>query len=87
MTPAHPQYELFKSFEFPPTVFSTLVRLIHGARKKAYFDVFGDISLAAADRVGADGFKIYASDIGNNPFIEKVLSIGKPVLISVGERR
>ncbi|MBK8574362.1 MAG: N-acetylneuraminate synthase family protein [Elusimicrobia bacterium] len=84
LTPIHPQYQLFRSFEFPQSEFSKIVRLVHRARKKAYFDVFGEKSLALADRVGADGFKIYASDIGNDSFIKKVISYGKPVLISVG---
>lgn len=84
LTPSHPQYSLFKSFEFPLPVFSKMVRLLHGVRKKAFFDVFGDKSLEMADRAGADGFKIYASDIGNNSFVKKVISYGKPVLLSVG---
>jgi sialic acid synthase SpsE len=84
LSPFHPQYRLFKSLELSSSVFLKMVRLIHGAGKKAYFDVFGEKSLAMARRVGADGFKIYASDIGNEPFIKAVLSHGKPVLVSVG---
>jgi N,N'-diacetyllegionaminate synthase len=84
LTPAHPQYQLFKSLEFGPEIFGGAVKRVHAAKKTAFFDVFGETSLALARRAGADGFKIYASDIGNRPFIKKVVSLGKPVLISTG---
>ena len=47
-------------------------------------DVYGEYSLGIAQNNGVHGFKIHSEDFFNSYFIEKVINIGKPVLINLG---
>lgn len=55
--PTYPYYDLFKSLEMSDEVWMGLVKRVHGAGKRIYFDVYGDRSLSLASSLGADGVK------------------------------
>lgn len=80
--PYYPYYELFKSLEMPFAVWKKLETTVHGARRKMYFDIYGNRSLLTAKKLKADGVKISASDFYNTDLVHAAVDSFKKVFIS-----
>jgi N,N'-diacetyllegionaminate synthase len=80
----HSQLALFRSLEFTDAVWRKAVAKAKSAGKKVAFDIFGDRSLARAAALGADLFKVYASDVDDLAFIRRVMARKRPVYVSTG---
>lgn len=82
--PTYPYYDLFKSLEMSDEVWMGLVKRVHEAGKRIYFDVYGDRSLALARSLGADGVKISTTDFYNLPLIKQAFIDFDTVFVSTG---
>lgn len=82
--PTYPYYDLFKSLEMSDEVWMGLVKKVHEAGKRIYFDVYGDRSLVLARSLGADGVKISTTDFYNLPLIKQAFSDFDTVFVSTG---
>lgn len=82
--PSYPYYDLFKSLEMDEAVWEGLVKTVHAAGKKIYFDVYGIHSIELAKKINADGIKISATDFYNTPLIKKAFSLFDTIYISTG---
>lgn len=82
--PSYPYYDFFSSLEMPEEVWQKLVKMVHDAGKKIYFDVYGPISLQLAKRLGADAVKISTTDFYNILLIKKAFSLFEKVIVSTG---
>lgn len=82
--PTYPYYDLFKSLEMSDEVWMGLVKRVHGAGKRIYFDVYGDRSLSLASSLGADGVKISTTDFYNLPLIKQAVIDFDTVFVSTG---
>jgi sialic acid synthase SpsE len=82
--PYYPYYDLFKSLEMDESVWEGLIKMVHGAGKKIYFDVYGMHSIEIASRLKADGIKISTTDFYNTPLVKKAFSLFDTVYISIG---
>lgn len=82
--PTYPYYDLFKSLEMSVEVWMGLVKRVHEAGKRIYFDVYGDRSLAIAHSLGADGVKISTTDFYNLPLIKQAFAGFDNVFVSTG---
>lgn len=82
-TPDYQHYALFRSLEMPDEKW---VRLVEEARKleiRVILDVFGDRSLALAERLGVNEIMVHATDLTNMPLIEKIAA-GKAERVVLG---
>jgi len=77
-------YDLFKSLEMPKKNWKQVIDIIHGQNKLALGEVFGKRSAELMLELGADAFKIHASDLSNIPFLKEIGKSNKPILLSVG---
>ena len=82
--PTYPYYDLFKSLEMDESVWEGLVKSVHDAGKKIYFDVYGPISLQLAHKLGADGVKISTTDFYNTALIKNAFAQFSRVIVSTG---
>lgn len=82
--PAYPYYDLFKSLEMNDEIWMDLVKRVHGAGKRIYFDVYGACSMTLARSLGANGVKISTTDFYNLPLIKQAFSGFDNVFISTG---
>jgi sialic acid synthase SpsE len=80
--PEYPYYGLFKSLEMPLAIWQGLERAVHAAKKKLYFDIYGDKSLAIAKKLNADGVKISATDFYNTELVNKALKTFPAIFVS-----
>ena len=84
LTSNHPRFGHFAEIEFPRDFWPAAVASVQNAGCKAYCDVFGVEAFETARAAGADGFKIHASDLRNQPLLERLASAGAPVFVSAG---
>jgi N,N'-diacetyllegionaminate synthase len=82
--PSYPYYSLFASLEMKEEVWAGLVKMVHDAGKKIYFDVYGPISISLALKLGADAVKISTTDFYNTPLVKEAFSSFSKVIISTG---
>lgn len=82
--PSYPYYGLFKSLEMDDSVWEGLVKTVHAAGKKIYFDVYGTHSIELARKLNADGIKISTTDFYNRPLINAAFSLFDTIYISTG---
>lgn len=82
--PTYPYYGLFKSLEMPDAEWDKIAATIRKAGRKLYFDIYGDLSLQLARRLGADGVKISTTDFYNGPLLKSAFSHFPQVFVSVG---
>ena len=82
--PDYPYYDLFKSLEMERSVWEYLVSLVRKQKKRIYFDVFGEGSLALAKRLGADGVKISTTDFYNISLVKQAFRVFDYVILSTG---
>lgn len=80
--PEYPYYGLFKSLEMSNTVWQAIEKAVHGAKRKLYFDIYGDKSLAVAKKLKADGVKISATDFYNTDLVKKSVKTFPKIFIS-----
>lgn len=80
--PEYPYYSLFKSLEMSYTVWQKLERAVHEARRKMYFDIYGNKSLKMAKKLHADGVKISATDFYNTDLVHDAVKEFPKVFIS-----
>ena len=82
--PSYPYYDLFKSLEMDESVWRGLVETVQAAGKKIYFDVYGERSLAMAEKLKVDGVKISTTDFYNIPLIKNAFARFPRVFVSTG---
>ena len=82
--PDYPYYDLFKSLEMEEAVWGKLVNMVHDAGKKIYLDIYGNMSLVLAKKLGADGVKISTTDFYNTPLVSKAFLSFDTVIVSTG---
>ena len=83
-TPDYVWYDLFKTLEMDETIWQGLAQRIHDNNQLLYFDVFGFKSLAAANRIGADGVKLSTTEFYNIDLMKEALQTFDKVIVSVG---
>jgi N,N'-diacetyllegionaminate synthase len=82
--PAFSYYDLYIKLQMSDEAWSSIVNRVHERGMLAICDVFGLESLARADRLGMDGFKVHNADVSNLPLLSGIGATGKPVLLSTG---
>jgi len=82
--PDYPYYGLFKSLEMEKSVWQRLVSQVKAAKKKIYFDVYGDRSINLAKELEVDGVKISTTDFYNFPLLKQVFANFDNVYVSTG---
>ncbi len=82
--PDYPYYELFKSLEMEKNVWQGLVSQVRNAKKKIYFDVYGDRSINLAKELEVDGVKISTTDFYNFPLLKEAFANFDNVYVSTG---
>jgi sialic acid synthase SpsE len=82
--PTYPYYDLFKSLEMRHEAWEKLVEMTHAAKRKIYFDVYGDKSADLALSLHADGVKISTTDFYNFKLRDKVYRSFDRIFISIG---
>jgi N,N'-diacetyllegionaminate synthase len=81
---AHPRFEHFRKQSFGPEVWERLIPAVKALGAKVYCDVFGVEALAVAARLGADGFKVHSSDLGNKPLLQALAGRESRLFLSAG---
>jgi len=82
--PDYPYYGLFKSLEMEKSVWQRLVSQVRAAKKKIYFDVYGDRSINLAKELEVDGVKISTTDFYNFPLLKQAFANFDNVYVSTG---
>ena len=77
-------YNLFKSLEMPLVEWKIISQIVHKSKRKLYFDIYGNKSLAIAKKVLADGVKISTTEFYNWSLIVKAIKNFKKIFISIG---
>ncbi len=80
--PSYPYFGLFRSLEMKESVWQELVKAVHNAKRKIYFDIYGEKSLRIAKKLKADGIKISATDFYNTDLIKEALKTFPKVFVS-----
>lgn len=80
--PDYPYFGLFRSLEMKESVWQNLVKTIHAAKRKSYFDIYGDKSLRMAKKLKADGVKISATDFYNTDLVNEAVKTFPKIFIS-----
>ncbi len=83
-TPGYQYYDFFRTLEMPPAAWQAVVDEVHQAKRRFYFDVFGERSLREAHALGADGVKIHSTDFFNAPLVRLALELMPRVFVSFG---
>ena len=84
-TPDYKYYDLFRSLEMADEVWSGLASYAAELGIRLYLDVFGNRSLALAERLGLGVVKLHGTDISNLGFLERVAQSSVPrVLLGAG---
>ena len=84
LTRSHSRYAHFKRQSFAPAAWGDLLARAKACGVRVYCDVFGTEALAVAARHGADGFKLHASDLSNDPMLDAVAGLPGRVFLSAG---
>ena len=81
---SHPEWQLFNDVCLSEDDWYKAVKYTKKSGKLFFSDIFGYKGLQIAERAQVDGYKIHSEDLLNTKFIEKVASLGKPLMIGVG---
>ena len=84
LTPDHSRYEHFERQSFAPEIWAELLPTAKRCGVAVYCDVFGAGALEVAARHGADGYKLHASDLSNEPLLDAVADKPGRVFLSAG---
>jgi len=78
-------YDFFKKLEMSIEIWDDIVKKVHKAGKKIYFDIFGPKSLEVAIKLNADGVKLSTTEFYNELLMRNVLTSSfKKIFISIG---
>jgi sialic acid synthase SpsE len=84
-TPDYKHYSLFQSLEMPDEAWERIVVLAQKLEIRLIFDIFGDRSLALAEKLSVSEIMVHATDLTNMPLIEKIAaSSAMKVFLGVG---
>lgn len=78
------QYEMIKKLELDEEKHSILIDYCHQKGIKFLSTAFDDESVDLLENLGVDLFKIPSGEITNKPFLEKIASKKKPIILSTG---
>jgi N,N'-diacetyllegionaminate synthase len=82
--PGYQYYDFFKSLEMSDSVWLKIIEMVKSKKKNFYFDVYGEISLETASRLGASGIKISTTDFYNRGLLRSAIGNFKDIFLSVG---
>jgi sialic acid synthase SpsE len=82
--PDYRYYDLFKKLELPFSQWAEAIKMSHKYGLKFYSEILGIESLAMLNKIGADGYKIHATDINNLRLLKEVAKTKKEVFLSTG---
>ncbi len=77
-------FALLRGLELGPHEMQTIVESAHGLGLHTIVTVFSLELVGPADRLPWDAYKVASPDIINRPLIERLMSTGKPLLVSTG---
>jgi len=80
-TPDYVHYQLFRSLELPYEEWERVSLLGADEGIQVWFDVFGEQSLALAERLGAGAVKLHGSDTANEGMLVRVASSTVPRIV------
>jgi sialic acid synthase len=76
-----------EALELPEEVHAALIQHCRDLGVDYMCTPFDEWSLEGLERIGCDCYKVASFDLGNLPFLSKIASTGKPVVMSVGGGR
>lgn len=82
--PDYRYYALFKNLELPFSFWKKIADGAHEAGMRFYSDIFGLKSLCELEAIGADGFKIHATDINNLALLKRAAWTKKEIFLATG---
>lgn len=83
--PGYKYYELFKALEMPDATWADLADLGRQKNIALYLDIFGERSLALAERLCASAIKVHGTDMANEGLLNAVARSSVPrVLLACG---
>lgn len=82
--PTYPYFGLFKSLEMRDEVWGDVVKNVHSAGKRIYFDLYGERSLTLARKLKVDGVKISTTDFYNHALMEQAFAEFDTAFVSIG---
>ncbi|MEE9128734.1 MAG: N-acetylneuraminate synthase family protein [Phycisphaerales bacterium] len=77
-------FAMLRALELGPHEMKTIVESAHGLGLHTIVTVFSLELVGPADRLPWDAYKVASPDIINRPLIERLMSTGKPLLVSTG---
>lgn len=77
-------FTMLRGLELGPDEMKTIVESAHGLGLHTIVTVFSLELVGSADRLPWDAYKVASPDIINRPLIERLMSTGKPLLVSTG---
>ncbi|MCH8212335.1 MAG: N-acetylneuraminate synthase family protein, partial [Planctomycetes bacterium] len=77
-------FALLRGLELGPHEMQTIVESAHGLGLHTIVTVFSLELVGPADRLPWDAYKVASPDVINRPLIERLMSTGKPLLVSTG---
>jgi len=84
-TPDYKHYALFSSLEMPDESWERIVDLTRKLEIRLILDIFGDRSLALAEKLGVGEIMVHATDLTNMPLIERIAAgSATKVVLGVG---
>ena len=84
VVPGHNLHAKYLAWQFSPSQWSALAAQARNFSLGVLIDVFEPYSLEIARTVSADGLKVHSTNATNPMFLERVASLGRPVMIGVG---
>lgn len=81
---AHPRFEHFRRQAFDSATWADILGRFVGRGARVYCDVFGMDAFAIAARAGVAGFKVHASDLGNDHLLRAVAGVSGRALLATG---
>jgi N,N'-diacetyllegionaminate synthase len=83
--PSYKYYDLFRTLEMPDTAWAELADFAREKNIALHLDVFGQRSLALAERVGAAAVKVHGTDMANEGLLKAIALSSIPrVLLACG---
>jgi sialic acid synthase SpsE len=84
-TPDYKYYDLFKTLEMDDNTWEALAAQASDAGIRLYLDIFGQRSLALAEKLGVTTVKLHGTDISNTGFLRQVAASTVPrVMLGAG---
>ena len=84
-TPDYKHYALFRSLEMTDEIWQGLANYANEQHIALHLDIFGERSLALAERIGAQALKVHGTDIANIGLLKSIAAAGvSQVLLGAG---